>query len=52
MLGYNKNECDFERILVNEEGLHRGPMVCAECALATIPKGGEIHKASYFSFFS
>jgi hypothetical protein len=25
-------------------------MVCVECVLATIPKGGEIHKASYSSF--
>ncbi len=40
----------FERILVNEEGLHKGPMVCVEHVSTTTPKGGEIHKASYSSF--
>jgi hypothetical protein len=36
--------------LVNEEGSHARPMVCVEHVSTTIPKGGEIHKASYSNF--
>jgi len=36
--------------LVNEEGLHKGAMVCVEHVSTTILKGGEIHKASYSNF--
>ncbi len=35
--------------MVNEEGLHEGPMVCGAYS-TTIPKGGKIHKASYSTF--
>jgi len=37
-------------ILINEEGLHKGQMVCVEHVSTTTTKGGEIHKASYSSF--
>ncbi len=36
--------------MVNEEGSHRGPMVCVERVSTTILKGGKIHKTSYSSF--
>jgi hypothetical protein len=43
MLGYSKMN-------VILRGSHTGPMVCVEHVSTTIPKGGKIHKVSYFSF--